>query len=193
MRAPVVGLFFACENEGSIAVAANDVAAVTHAHPLAREGAVLVALATALALNDEDATGITQTLIAWAKSPEYAVRLRKADSWLACDNAVSPREVAAELGNGTGAVDSCVTALYIALAFFKRPFDELLAFSFQLRGDVDTITAMASAIWGAARGLNELPEVRLELIEERDRLMALARSLAEMADRRLSESLRRTS
>jgi len=191
MRAPAVGLFFACDNEGSTAVAANDVAAVTHAHPLAREGAVLVALATALALNDENATGIIQTLIAWAKSPEYAVRLRRADSWLADGDDVSPSDVAAELGNGTAAVESCVTAVYIALAFIKRPFDELLAFSFQLRGDVDTIAAMASAIWGAARGLSELPEARLELLEERDRLMALASSLVETADNRLKKSLQR--
>ena len=191
MRAPAVGLFFACDNEGSTAVAANDVAAVTHAHPLAREGAVLVVLATALALNDENATGIIQTLIAWAKSPEYAVRLRRADSWLADGDDVSPSDVAAELGNGTAAVESCVTAVYIALAFIKRPFDELLAFSFQLRGDVDTIAAMASAIWGAARGLSELPEARLELLEERDRLMALASSLVETADNRLKKSLQR--
>ncbi|MBH0205093.1 MAG: ADP-ribosylglycohydrolase family protein [Nitrospira sp.] len=191
MRAPAVGLFFACDHKGSIALAANDVAAVTHAHPLAREGAVLVALATACALNDESVTGIIQTLIAWAKSPEYAARLRKADSWLAGGDDVSPSDVAAELGNGTAAVESCVTAVYIALAFINRPFDELLAFSFQLRGDVDTITAMASAMWGAARGLNELPQARLELIEQRDYLMALARSLAETPDTRLNDSLQR--
>ncbi len=46
MRAPAIGLFFATENEDKLIDAACASAAVTHAHPLGREGAVLIALAT---------------------------------------------------------------------------------------------------------------------------------------------------
>jgi poly(ADP-ribose) glycohydrolase ARH3 len=63
-------------------------------------------------------------------------------------------------------------------------FDELLEFAIRLRGDVDTIAAMACAIWGASLGFDGLPQVRLEKLEQYDRLKALAKSLAAAASNR---------
>ena len=50
MRAPAVGLFFATDNEEKLVKAAYETAAVTDAHPLGLEGAVLIALATGACL-----------------------------------------------------------------------------------------------------------------------------------------------
>jgi ADP-ribosylglycohydrolase len=184
MRAPAVGLFFAADSEERIVKEANAAATVTHSHPLGREGAALVALATALAFNDTSSKEIIERLCKCSKSPEFLDRLHKAGAWIQTEDKVVPRIVAVELGNGIVAVDSCVTAVYIALAFRNRLFDELLEFAIRLRGDVDTIAAMACAIWGASRGFGDLPQVRLEKLEQYDRLKALAKALAAAASNR---------
>jgi ADP-ribosylglycohydrolase len=184
MRAPAVGLFFATDSEEELVKAACDTAAVTHAHPLGLEGAVLIAFATALAYNDTSSQSIIERLCQRAESPEFLSRLHKARAWLQEGSTVEPRIVASELGNGIAAVESCVTAVYIALAFRDSSFSELLEFPIKLRGDVDTIAAMACAVWGAARGLDALPEAQLERLEQCERLKALSQSLAEAASNR---------
>ncbi len=184
MRAPVVGLFFATDNEDELVKAACTSAAVTHAHPFGREGTVLIALATALAYNDTSSREIFERLCHRAEAPEFLHRLHTASAWLQAGSNVAPRTVATELGNGVAAVESCVTAVYMALTFRNSSFNELLEFAIRLRGDVDTIAAMACAIWGAARGLDALPPARLEQLDQCDRLKAVARSLAEAASNR---------
>lgn len=184
MRAPAVGLFFATDKEDELVRAALTSAAVTHAHPFGCEGAVLIALATALAYNDTSSPEIIERLCQRAKSPHFLKRLHTASAWLQTGNNIAPRTVAAELGNGIAASKSCVTAVYMALTFRNSSFNELLEFAIRLRGDVDTIAAMACAIWGAVRGLDALPQAQLEQLEQYDRLLAVARSLAEAANNR---------
>ncbi|MDH3451320.1 MAG: ADP-ribosylglycohydrolase family protein [Gammaproteobacteria bacterium] len=178
MRAPVVGLFYAADSDDDLAGAASDVAAITHAHPLGREGAMLIALATATAFNDVGSLEIITRLRHRCESREYAERIGKAGAWLERGDIISPRRLAAELGNGIAAIASCPTAVYVALAFRERPFDELLEFTIAMGGDVDTIAAMASAIWGAARGFSQLPRARLQQLEQQERLERLAQALA---------------
>ena len=156
----------------------GEVAGVTHAHPLGLEGAIMIALATALSYNDAPALEIIERLLGRAESPQAVSRLEKAGEWLRGEDAIDARTVAAELGNGVAAHESCATAVYAALAFRDRPFDELLEFAIGLGGDVDTIAAMACAIWGAGRGEDALPADRLEQLEQRDRIAELARSLS---------------
>lgn len=177
MRAPAVGIFHAGDGHETLAEAADAVAAITHAHPLGREGAVLVATATALTFRGLDTREIIETLSSTAHSDEFVHRLGKAGNWLVDDAIPGPRQVAAELGNGIAAVQSCVTAVFVALAFRDRAFAALLDYCRDLRGDVDTISAMAGALWGAARGYSELPESRLAQLERRSDLERLAQSL----------------
>jgi ADP-ribosylglycohydrolase len=184
MRSPAVGLFFLAEDEDELVEAASASAAVTHAHPLGREGAALIALTTALVCDDTSSAEIIGRLCQRAGSPQFSSRLRTASAWLQAGDDIAPRKVATELGNGVAAAESCVTAIYLAFAFRSSCFDELLEFAIRLRGDVDTIAAMACAIWGAARGLPALPQSRLEQLEQFDRLHALARSLAQAASHR---------
>ena len=94
---------------------------------------------------------------------------------------IEPHTAAAALGNGIAAVDSCVTAVYVALAFRDRSFNGMLAYAIRLRGDVDTIASMAGAIWGAARGSSDLPAAKLDQLEAAERLSRLARALADAA------------
>ncbi len=188
MRAPAVGLFYAAGNEDDLAKAASASARVTHAHPLGREGAVVIALATALAYNDAPSLEIIDRIRPYVGATDFSRKLSRAKSWLRKERRASPRTVRAELGNGIAAADSCVTAVYIALSFRDDSFGELLDFAIDLRGDVDTIAAMSCAIWGAARGREALPRERLERLERCDRLHALARSLAEAAGARGDEN-----
>jgi ADP-ribosylglycohydrolase len=57
------------------------------------------------------------------------------------------------------------------------PFLELQAFVAQVGGDVDTIGAMAGALWGAANGAARLPGSELAKLEQRERLERAAAAL----------------
>lgn len=177
MRAPAVGLFHAFLEEDQIVRAADASAEVTHAHPLGREGAVLIALATALALRDTESTALLKRLEARA-TETYATRLRCAREWLETASTPEPRTVVAQLGNGIAATESVVTAIYMALRHREAGFEELVADVVRLGGDVDTIAAMAGAIWGAMRGHEALPASWLAQLERRAYLTELATQLA---------------
>lgn len=182
MRAPAIGLFYSQAGDEKIAAAASAAAAVTHAHPLAREGAVLVALATAFSLGSVNERELLERLARRAEINEYVIKLNKALEWFNRSSRPDVREVAKGLGNGIAAVDSCVTAIYIAQIYRERPYEELLKFTICLGGDVDTIASMSSAIWGASRGLSALPEPLLEKLEDRQNIVELAMRLARIAE-----------
>jgi ADP-ribosylglycohydrolase len=91
----------------------------------------------------------------------------------------APATVRESLGNGVAASESCVTAVYLAVRFMRRPFEAMHAFIVECGGDVDTIGAMAGAIWGAANGARKLPALALVNLEQRERLTSLAVALRE--------------
>ena len=179
MRAPLVGLLFYAAPEAVLVEAAGAVTEITHAHPLALEGAALVACATALAVRDLAAQAMISRLRRLAKSPVFSRRLQLAETWLQQKSLADPRAVAVELGRGVAAADSCVTAIYLALHFLTFPFTDLLAYSISLGGDADTLAAMAGAIWGAANGAEKLPPALLGRLEQAERLARLAEELAD--------------
>jgi|CXWL01.1.fsa_nt_gi poly(ADP-ribose) glycohydrolase ARH3 len=184
MRAPVIGIFHAAHLE-QIAEAARRSAAVTHAHPLGMEGAVVIATATALALLGHEAIAIVDGVAGQARLEPFTSRLAVARAWLIPlrgGGALEGREptvaeVRSHLGNRITAGESCVTALYLALRHLDRPFLDLHRAAVVLGGDVDTISAMAGAIWGAARGASDLPQDALSRLEGRENLRALASAL----------------
>jgi len=178
MRAPIVGLFFAVRPD-ELVVAARESARVTHAHPDGIEGAVLIAAATAAAATGDDRSTIASAVTGLAEQDEFLRRLERADRWLRDDATPAPLVVARELGNGTIAIESCVTAVYLADRFLRSPFVDLLAFTAACGGDVDTIGAMAGAIWGAANGVAGLPSDLLAKLESRARLSRIATDLNE--------------
>jgi ADP-ribosylglycohydrolase len=180
MRAPIVGVFFHAQPE-LIATAARQTAEVTHAHPLAMDGAAMIAVATSAALAGADARTFLERARQVTTQPEYAQRFALAAEWLATNATVSPRDVRAQLGMGITALASCVTALYLAGRFREQPFERMLAFAAEAGGDVDTVSAMAGALWGAANGAAKLPMAAIERLEAAEQLDAVARRLARAA------------
>lgn len=180
MRAAPIGLFFVGYDEEVVFESARAVAAVTHAHPLGQEGAGLVALATCLAYRDTPSSELLARLQVRASSPEFLGRLQTASAWCTAGEIIAPRRVATELGNGIAASESSITAIFAAMTFRHHAFDELQRFVITLGGDVDTIGAMAGAIWGASRGISELPQAKIESLEDAERIQRLAVRFADV-------------
>lgn len=177
MRAPVVGLFYSRKPD-ALVKAARASAEVTHSHPLGMEGAVLIATATGLALVGAKPVDILDETAGRASLEPFISRLAVARSWLKDEaEAQDPAEIRERLGNRITAAESVVTALYLALRYLNRRFEEMQAESVRLGGDTDTIGAMAGAIWGAANGSGRLPQGALDRLENRERLTSLATTL----------------
>ena len=165
MRSPVVGLFFHSRQD-ELLLAARLAAEVTHAHPLGMEGAALIAGATAAALDSPDAHVVFDTASRFSTSAEFSTKLSLARGWLEAHRSVTPREVRSGLGMGITAPLSCVTALYLAVRFLHESLGALLAFVATAGGDVDTVGAMAGAIWGARNGFTNLPADLVAQVED---------------------------
>ena len=178
MRAPVIGLYFSSRQE-ELAAAARLSARITHAHPLGMEGAVLVASATALGVASWQPRALLRRAAETCALPPFIARLKIADGWMATGDEPAPATVRESLGNGVAASESCVTAVYLAVRFMRRPFEAMHAFIVECGGDVDTIGAVAGAIWGAANGARKLPALALVKLEQRERLTSLAAALRE--------------
>jgi len=98
-------------------------------------------------------------------------------SWLTSGETPGTEQVSKQLGNGIAATDSCVTSIYIASRFVDDSFLDMQSFVAACGGDVDTIGAMAGAVWGAANGASSLPSDHLAKLEKRDRLRSVAGAL----------------
>ena len=183
MRAPIIGLAF-LNRPNELDDAARQSAMPTHAHTIGLESAVLIARATASAARGDAPIQILQYAIAGCSQEQFLSRSVIASEWLIANAAVSIREVTSRLGFRVSAHESCVTAVYLALRFLDQPFLDLQKFIAMGRGDVDTIGAMAGAIWGAARGANALPAEQLQILEQGERLALLAASLHQKHMRR---------
>lgn len=185
MRAPVVGLYYANRLD-ELVDAARSSAAITHAHALGIDGAVLLASATALAVRGSPSLAILQELAARCLLEPFTSRLAVAKASLESGTDLSNKEVARQLGNGVAASNSCVTAIYLALRFRDHPFEKMQHFIARCGGDVDTIGAMAGAVWGAANGAEKLPFESLAILEQRERLLILTSALhRRVSDREL--------
>ncbi|RWX43249.1 ADP-ribosylglycohydrolase [Candidatus Electrothrix aarhusensis] len=178
MRAAPIGLFYGAERERRLVQAVRDATVVTHAHPAGQDGAVIIALTTALVYLDRPVQEIFKRLRLYIQTVELQNRLAVAEEMLRAKHPVLPKQVARELGNGIKAKDSCVTALSIGLALRKAPFSDFLGYIREVGGDTDTIGAMAGAIWGAACGYRQLPEYLLKRLEQRQFLEELAHRFA---------------
>lgn len=178
MRSPIIGLFYHGQADALIK-AAQDAAAVTHAHPLGIEGAMLVAAATSAVIGGSNPTETLQQVAAHSASEPFRDRVTTAEEWVKQDAEPTAAQVRAQLGNRVAATESCVTAIYLAVRFADEPFGDMIRFIRECRGDVDTIAAMAGAIWGATNGASRLPAEQIEMLEQRDRLVAVANALFE--------------
>jgi poly(ADP-ribose) glycohydrolase ARH3 len=178
MRAPVVGLYYS-EAPELIPAATRQTAEITHAHPLGQEGAVLIAVATACGIATGSRHAILEAVTEHCRDASFRDRLEKARTWLEKDEVPPPQVVARTLGNGISAVESCITAVFLALSYLWEPFDNLITATIEGEGDTDTIGAMAGAIWGAVNGRTALPGGSLLRMEQCERLERLGAALWE--------------
>lgn len=151
---------------------------VTHAHPLAQDGAALLAMAVAaIATSDHDDA---QERIADV-IPLLATTEMQTAATLAVE--LGPTSdvpaIVRELGHGQAAVEAVPAALAAFLGAPGAP-REMLIHAVALGGDTDTIAAMAGALVGARVGSAGLPRDLLERLEARKELAQLAVSLAEV-------------
>lgn len=165
-----------------VAQMARRSAQVTHAHPLAQDGAALQAVAVHLAAASPahqplDPLQIIEGLRPHATGP-YAEGLRTIAELLGVNP--DPAEVAFRLGNGVTAPTSVPTALYALLRHPDQPLDAI-AFAIRCGGETDTLAAMAGALAGARNGASALPEPLLDRVEDRRRITDLADALADVA------------
>ena len=180
MRVPVISIFF-YNNKDQFVNAVYASAVITHAHLLAKEGAGLIAFATHYALDSLDPIMIFEKSSMFCSTDGYKKRLNIAHRWIENNEISKPKDVALHLGNGIAAVESCVTALYIAVRFMDNQFIDMADFINCCAGDTDTIGAMAGAIWGARNGVDNLPNELLEVLEQSSQIKGLANQLYEIA------------
>jgi poly(ADP-ribose) glycohydrolase ARH3 len=134
-------------------------ARVTHAHPVAVDGAVVQASAIGAALRGED---ILHAARAAARTHELVDALQAVRELLGATR--EPAEVQARLGSSSDARESVSAALYTALA--HTTFEQAVRFAVRLGGDTDTLAAMTGAIAGARLGASSIPTRWLESLED---------------------------
>jgi poly(ADP-ribose) glycohydrolase ARH3 len=174
MRAAPVGLFFA-DDLGRVAAEAAEQARVTHAHPLGVEGAVLLAVAAAIAARGGPfhAEHFYGELYPFAREEEFQWLLRTAYK-------LTPADSLACLGNSLEAHRSVVTAL-ACFAGAPDSYPTAVARALAQGNDVDTLMAMTGALSGARLGPAAVPGNLVARLEEgplgRSRIVEMAKVL----------------
>ncbi len=157
-------------------------AAITHAHPLGQDGAVVQARAVGLAtargrFGRDELAALVEVPATAELHAALADALRLADQVHGeADDAVLA-EAVARLGAEVVAWRSVPLALWIAAVTGSVPRAVTLAVA--AGGDADTIGAMAAAVRGAADGASAIPQEWIDAVEDGPHLAGHARELAD--------------
>ncbi len=180
MRAPILAMYCAQKKEKleAYVIKASE---ITHAHPLAIEGAKLIALVCHAALEGWDTQAILDALPAWCVLKEYHPKLEFCIQSVKSAQELDTKALKNGLGNGISASESCVTAICFALRYRFESHGAMLRKIWKLGGDTDTIGAMAGAIWGAFNGLGKIDPQKVSSIENSEQILELAKRLYEVA------------
>lgn len=146
---------------------------VTHSHPLGIEGCLLQAYAISLALEGMDKENILNELSKLARYDVYSRKLSQIEKLL--KKKASLEEAVYTLGNLSNAPDSMPLALYLFLK--NNNFESTIINAVKCGGDTDSIAAMAGALAGAYYGYRSIPKRFVEKLEDRDKILELAREL----------------
>ena len=180
MRIAPVGLFF--HRSESLYELAAESAAVTHAHPVGKDGACVLALASALAVGLDPSETLPfrdylQTLVAFSKTPEITQKLLLVRKLLESD--ADPDTAARKLGRSVAVDESMPFALYSFLKYADS-FEDCLYCAVLNGGDRDTLGAMACGVSGAFLGIDVVPDRRRKKLENNKTIEKLAISLANL-------------
>ena len=177
MRIAPLAIFF--HNSGQLYEQAAASAEVTHAHPVGKDGAAVLALAVALAVGlDPRQEFPLEPFLAElaASSRTETIREKMALVRALLAEAAGPEAAARTLGRTVAVHESMPFAVY---SFLRHPpsFEECLFSAVLHGGDRDTLGAMACAISGAYLGIEAIPEWWQNKLENLRDVETLARQL----------------
>jgi len=181
MRIAPVGLFYHLSQ--NLYEKALLSAEVTHTHPLGIDGAAIQAAAVADAV-DLDALRIFPKekfigrLIAMARTDVMREKMTIVRDLI--NDGASPEEAARLIGRSVAVYESMPFAVYSFMRHFEC-FEDCIFCAVLHGGDRDTLGAMAGAISGAYLGIDAIPGVWKEKLENHDMIETLAKELAESA------------
>jgi len=180
MRITPLGLYFYDDPDLYSLVEAS--AKPTHTHPVAADGAAVLAKAIAIAVEllpqqAFDQQSFCRELIGFARTPEITEKMRLVLTLLL--GGASPSEAADKLGRGVSTHESVPFAIY---SFLREPisFMSCLLCAVTNGGDCDTLGAMACGISGAYLGVDAIPKNWAKKLENRAYIAQLACWLYEM-------------
>jgi len=178
MRIAPIGLFF-WDNPAELIRAAYLCSRITHHHVLGTEGALLQAMAVALAVagnarHSLDVSYFISQLSGYVTQEIYSQKLSVFEALLKHPD--DRWRVVNQLGNGVEASNSVPTAIFAFLAH-PQSYPAAITCSMSLGGDTDTIASMTGAISGAYLGSDAIPDEWRERLENREYLTDLADSL----------------
>lgn len=177
MRVAPLGLFFHDAPDLYDKAAAS--AAVTHAHPLAQDGAAVQAGVVALAVHLDPGNPFPQDAFlrrmqGLARTPELKEKLSLLRALL--KSRIPGPQAARVLGQSVKIHESLPFALYAFLAW-PHSFEDCLMGAVLHGGDRDTLGAMAGAISGAYLGAAAIPALWREKLENLDLIEKAALAL----------------
>jgi poly(ADP-ribose) glycohydrolase ARH3 len=183
MRITPVGLFF--YNATDLYNQVETSATVTHAHPLGVDGAAVLAMAIAEAVQSDPADELPvapfiEKLVAFARTQE--LRDKMALVYTLLSQKIPPFDAGQQLKLTVAAHESVPFAIYSFLSHPKS-YEECLYCASLHGGDRDTMGAMASAISGAYLGVEAIPRPWLEKLENRAYLEELTHKMVDMLPR----------
>jgi poly(ADP-ribose) glycohydrolase ARH3 len=182
MRIAPLGLFF--HDSPDLYKQAHVSASVTHAHPVGVDGAAVLAwaIAHAVKLDPQEPfpfEPFSQGLVDFSRTSEIRDKMVLVRTLLAED--VPPPDAARRLGRSVAVHQSMPFAVY---AFLRHPksFEACLFCAILNGGDRDTLGTMACAVSGAYLGIEAIPQVWREKLENREHIEELALKLLGMKE-----------
>jgi len=177
MRVAPLGLFYHDAPDLYAKAAAS--AAITHAHPLAQDGAAVQAGAVAMAVHLDPGdpfprAAFVKRMLLLSQTPELKEKLSLVRALL--KSKVPGPEAASILGKSVMIHESLPFALYAFLAF-PHSFEDCLLNAVLSGGDRETLGSMAGAISGAYLGATAISALWREKLENQDLLTKLALAL----------------
>jgi ADP-ribosyl-[dinitrogen reductase] hydrolase len=175
MRAAPIGLFYHCDLN-MVSRYADLQSISTHCSPAARAGSIAVAAGVALCLTGFPKTAILKMAASLSSQAEkeFADRLL----WVGSLMKIDPDEAISAIGNSPDVSETVPAAFYCFLRF--EP-EEALIFAASSGGDTDSIACIAGALSGAFYGASWIPKHWLSCLEERERIVKIAKQLATLS------------
>jgi poly(ADP-ribose) glycohydrolase ARH3 len=177
MRIAPLGIFF--HNSPQLYEEAAASAEVTHAHPVGKDGAAVLALAVARAVGldprrEFPMESLVADLAALSRTASIREKMMLVQALLG--ESTGPEAAARKIGRTVAVPESMPFAVY---AFLRHPssFEECLFCAVLHGGDRDTLGAMACGISGAYLGIGAIPDGWRNKLENLRAIEALARKL----------------